>query len=140
MSLYSERLNKLKKEFSVIKEKKSKKFKKHQQAIYDFVNGLTPHAMFEVKGKKIYLLKGDSKKGFQHILESHYCKGCRGELSAIDILNMIDIIERGIKLANKGVTNSNLEVFYKTGKSKHYKLVLKPGNPHDYLITTYSIG
>jgi hypothetical protein len=138
MSLYSGRLAILKKEIAVIRKKlKKKKFKKEQQIMIDFINGVTPHAEFNVNDKKIFLYKGDAKKGFQHILERHYCIGCTGEVSTMEILNMMDIVRRGIKLENKGVTNNNLIVYYRM--DTQHKLVLKPNSDNEFVVTMYSI-
>ena len=138
MSIYSERLAKLKKEIIIIRNRlKKKKFKTHQQIMVDFVNGVTDVAKFEINELIVVLRKGDSKKGFIHILEKHYCNGCKGELTTMEILNIIDIIKRGVKLENEGNTNSNLIVYFRND-TKH-KLVLKPTCSEEYVVTMYSI-
>jgi len=140
MSLYSERLATLKREISIIHTKKSKKFKKDQQIMIDFINGITLHAIFTFQEKNIFLYKGDEKKGFRHILEKHYCKDCPGKVTAIDILNMIDIVKKGLKLANKGVSNKKLIVYQRIKGLDHYKLILKPNEDGDLIVTMYSVG
>lgn len=137
MSLYLERLSKLQKEISIIKQKKrKKKFKKDQQIMVDFINGVNSSAEFEVDSKKIILRTGDEKKGFRHILERHYCKGCDGEITTIEILNIIDVVRRGIKLENVGVTNDSLIVYYRS--DTEHKLVLKPMENEELVVTMYS--
>ncbi len=138
MSLYSERLAHLKKEISLIKAKKSKKFKKNQQIMINFINGVTSKAIFEIKGTKITLFLGDERKGFRHILEKHFCKGCEGEIEAMDILNLSDVFERGLQLANQGVSNSNLEVFMSLKDQKEHRLVLKKINDGSLVVTLYT--
>ncbi len=140
MSIYSERLATLKKEIKAIRGKKSKKFKKDQQIMINFINGVTTHACFVVGTQTIILYKGDEKKGFQHILEKHFCKGCPGSLTAMEILNMTDIVKQGILLANQGVSNKELIVYQKIKGMNHYKLVLKPEKNGDFVVTMYSVG
>ena len=140
MSLYSQRLAKLKTEIQEIKSRKSKKrFKKNQQIMINFINGVTSNAQFRIKNQIIMLYLGDSKKGFKHIIERHYCKNCDGEITAMDILNLTDIIERGLKLAKEGVTNDNLIVYQKIDRGKNHKIVLKPVSNGNFIVTMYSI-
>jgi len=139
MSLYWQRLTKLRSEIATIKQKRKKKFKKDQQIMVDFINGVTKYALFEIDTTKIYLHRGDKKKGFEHILLRHYCSGCPGELSAMDILNMIDVVKRGIKLANVGVNNSNLIVYKQIKGMNQLKLVLKPIGDNKLVVTLYRL-
>ena len=105
----------------------------------DFINGVTEYALFEVGTTQIYLRRGDEKKGFEHILLRHYCTGCPGELTAMDIVNMIDVVKRGVKLANVGVSNHTL-VVYKLMKGLHQlKLVLKPVGENRLVATLYRL-
>jgi len=139
MSIYSERLARLKREIIIIRNRlKKKKFKTHQRIMIDFINGVTDVAKFELYGLIVVLRKGDAKKGFVHILEKHYCIGCQGELQTMEILNIMDIIKRGIRLENEGNTNSNLIVYFRND-TKH-KLVLKPTRSEEYVVTMYSIS
>ena len=141
MSLYSQRLVRLKKEIiEIAKRKKKKKFKKNQFIMINFINGVTNKAEFIINGLNITLYLGDSKKGFKHILERHYCKGCSGEITTMDILNITDIIERGIKLAQVGVTNNKLIVYSKIKDNKTHKIVLKPITNDNFIVTMYSLG
>ena len=141
MSLYNERLVKLKKEIALIssksKKSKKKKFKPNQKIMIDFINSVTSYAEFEVDSKKIFLRIGDEKKGFRHILEKHYCNGCKGEITTKEILNIIDIIERGIRLNEVGNTNSDLIVYQRM--DTQHKLVLKPIGEDCYIITMYGL-
>ena len=139
MSLYWQRLTRLRSEIATIKQKRKKKFKKDQQIMIDFINGVTEHALFEVGNKKIYLRRGDEKKGFEHILLRHYCTGCPGELSTMDILNMIDVVKRGIKLANAGVSNNQLIVYQQIKGMDQLKLVLKPLGDDELVVTHYRL-
>jgi DNA polymerase III epsilon subunit-like protein len=139
MGLYLQRLARLRSEIATIKQRRKKKFKKDQQIMIDFINGATKYALFEVSGTKIYLRRGDTKKGFEHILLRHYCDKCPGEISTMDILNMVDVVKRGIKLANVGVSNNNLIVFQQIKGSKQLKIVLKPIGDNNLVITLYHL-
>jgi hypothetical protein len=142
VSVYSERLARLKKDILRIKEekktRKNKKFNANEKIMIDFINGVTSSASFKVEDKSIILRVGDTKKGFRHILEAHYCSGCRGELSTMEILNMIDIMKKGIKLENEGVSNTCLVVYFRTKTQE--KLVLKPIEDDTFIVTAYSIS
>ena len=59
MSLYWQRLTRLRSEIATIKQKRKKKFKKDQQIMIDFINGLTEYALFEIVYKQI--------KGLDHL-------------------------------------------------------------------------
>lgn len=141
MRLYLERLAKLKKEIYLIssksKKSKKKKFKHNQKIMIDFINSATDYAEFTVNSKKIFLRVGDEKKGFRHILEKHYCSGCPGEITAKEILNIIDIVERGIKLNEEGNTNSDLVVYQRM--DTQHRLVLKPIDMDSLIITMYGL-
>jgi len=141
MRLYLERLAKLRKDIARIKEekktKKNKKFNANEKIMIDFINAVTKYAEFEVASQKIILRVGDENKGFRHILEVHYCSGCRGEISTMEILNIIDIMKKGIKLENEGVSNSDLVVYLRTRTQE--KLVLKPISNGALIVTAYSI-
>jgi hypothetical protein len=142
MKIYQARLALLKRDVKRIKnekkKKKNKKFNTNEKIMIDFINAVTPFAEFEVNNQKIILRVGDDNKGFMHILKSHYCKGCRGEVTTLEILNMIDIVKKGINLGSVGVSNSNL-IVYQREKTQE-KLVLKPLEDGSLIITMYSIS
>lgn len=141
MRLYLERLAKLRKDIARIREekktRKNKKFNANEKIMIDFINAVTTFAEFEVGSQTIILRVGDENKGFRHILEAHYCSGCPGEISTMEILNIIDIMKKGIKLENHGVTNSSLVVYLRTRTQE--KLVLKPIGDDAFIVTAYSI-
>ena len=141
MSLYGERLAKLKRESSQIKAnlRKGRKLKPNQQIAFDFVHGVTENALFSLGDITVTLKVGDEKKGFMHILLEHYCRGCKGEISTKDILNLSNIIEHGLKLSKHGVTNGALVVYQSfKGQSRH-KIVLKPEGDNNFIVTLYSV-
>jgi hypothetical protein len=141
VSIYSERLARLKRDIVAIKQQQKKKpFKPNQLIMIDFINGVTKKAVFTINAMEITLEIGDEIKGFKHILIKHYCHGCPGELNARDIINMDMIISKGFRLNEVGVTNSDLVVYqYMKGQSQ-YKLVLKPMTTNSLVVTMYSVG
>lgn len=100
----------------------------------DFINGVTKKAQFLINDKNLILLKGDEKSGFRHIIEKHFNKN---DLEAIDIINIADIFERGLKLNDEGVTNPDLIVYYSIKNQKEHKLVLREVKNNSWVITFY---
>lgn len=141
MSIYSERLNHLKKEIAIeaVKRKKNKKkFTLNQQIMIDFINGVTDEARFSIKNMTVVLEKGDEIKGFMHILLEHY-QTRTGKLTMNDIINFDLYLERSIKLNQVGVSNTNLDVYQYVKEVNQYKIVLNKIS--DYLVVTfYSVG
>ena len=67
MSIYSERLAKLKKNIKAIEStRKKKRWKPNQKIVIDFINGVNKNAEFLINNKKVILKLGNSKKGFKH--------------------------------------------------------------------------
>lgn len=141
MSIYSERLNHLKKEIAIEaakRHKKKKKFTPNQQIMINFIHGVTSKAIFSIKNMTVVLEKGDENKGFVHILLEHY-QTKKGKLTMDDIINFDLYLAKSIKLNEEGVTNKNLEVYQYFKGTNQYRTVLKKKS--DYLVVTfYSIG
>lgn len=118
MSLYSERLARLKREIqSNQSSRKKKRWKPNQKIMIDFINGVTDKAVFLVKGKILVLKQGNKEFGFEKIVLKHYNKN---DLSALDIVNIAEVFERGITLNEEGVSNSDNTVYshIKDGKKR----------------------
>jgi len=139
MSLYSEKLATLKREFKQIQDSQRKPLKLNQKIIYDFVNGVTKNAEFDLNGLSVILKKGDAKKGFMHILLKHYSTNCVGCITAKDILNMSIMIERGIKLNQEGVSNQSLVVYRHMKNGVNHNIVLKKEIDDKLVVTMYSL-
>jgi len=138
VSLYSEQLAILKKEISIISNKKkhlkpSKRFKKYQRQMIDFIHSNVNSVEIKVNHKLIFLEKGDSKKGFKHIIERHYLK----DLETMDILNLPIIFEDAIKIDNEGVTNRYLSVYSKVKNQKEYKIITNENIEKKLVVTSY---
>jgi hypothetical protein len=140
-SLYQQRLATLKRDIVALENiKKKKRWKPNQKVMIDYINKLTKSAVFIINGITVTLRDGDSNKGFIHILEKHYCEACPGKITTMEILNMYEIFERGIKLSNVGVTNDELIVYHKIKNGREHKLVLKSVADGNLIVTMYSIG
>lgn len=136
MSQYSEKLAKLKKDISSIENaKKKKRWKPNQKIMIDFINGVTKKAEFKIRSKTILLFVGDDKKGFKHIVEKHYSPAT--DLTTLDIINISEAFERGIKLAEEGVSNTDLDVYWLSKGSGDFRLVLKANANDSWIVTFY---
>lgn len=132
---YTILLSKLRKEISIIEsQRKKKRWKPHQKIMIDFINSVSKTVEFEHNNKKIVLHIGDIKKGFMHILLRHY----GDNLSAIDIINIFEIIKRGIPLTNNQLSNNKLIGYSLIKKSNRLQIILKPTKDNSLIITYYS--
>ena len=139
MSLYSERLAKLKKEISIISNKKkhlkqSKRFKKHQKEMIEFIHSRIDSVEIHVNNKIIILEKGDSNKGFRHILEQHYLQN---DLETMDILNLPIMFKNAVKLAEKGVSNNYLSAYRRLEKQQEHRLITDENRNDKLVVSTY---
>ena len=134
---HTERLQQLQKEIQLIySRKKKKRLKPHQKIMLDFINGATSKAIFQIQSQKVILFMGDEKKGFIHILK-HYKAN---DLEALDILNIAEVIERGILLANEGVSNDAMKVYMHLKGMKDLRLILKKSKEGDWIVSFYKKG
>ena len=102
----------------------------------DFINGATKKAIFQIQSQKVILFMGDEKKGFIHILK-HYKAN---DLEALDILNIAEVIERGMLLANEGVSNDTMKVYRQLKGLKDLRLILKKSKDDDWIVSFYKKG
>lgn len=134
MSIYSEKLAKLKKEIATIESKKTTKFKKHQKDMIKFIHGRIDKVEFEVNGKTIILEMGDDKKGFRHILERHYNPN---DLETMDVLNLPIIFKNAMQLNQTGVSNNVLSVYQMLKNQKDLRLVTDETKNDKLVVTSY---
>lgn len=128
-------LKKLKSEITTIEaRRKKKRWKPYQKAMVDYIFGATDKVVFEKDGAKVVLALGDENKGFMHILLGHYKAN---ELEAMDIINIFEIYDRGIKLENEGVSNNHFDVYMKLANGKDLRLVLNPIGDKSWVVTAY---
>ena len=138
MSVYSERLNKLKKDLaeeSIKRKKRKKKFTPNQKIMIDFINAVTKKAVFEIKDMTVIIGKGN----LEHILK-HYCVGCRGEITTNDILNFDLYLQRAIPLNEEGVTDEDKKVYqYIKSSLIQYKIILEEVYDNNYVVSFYAV-
>jgi len=134
LSIYSEKLAKLKKEIATIESKKTTKFKKHQKDMIKFIHGRIDKVEFEVNGKIIILEMGDEKKGFRHILEKHFNPN---DLETMDILNLPIIFKNALQLNQVGVSNNELSVYQMLKSQKDLRLVTNEIDINKLVVTSY---
>lgn len=134
MSIYSERLAKLKKEIAVIESKKNTNFKKHQKEMIKFIHGRIDKIEFEVNSKTIILEMGDEKKGFRHILEKHFNPN---DLETMDILNLPIIFKNALQLNQIGISNNALSVYKMLKNQKDLRLVTDETKTNKLVVTSY---
>jgi hypothetical protein len=137
LNLYNERVQKLQKEFKAIYVKKANKwqFKPHQQAIYDFVMKSMRSITFCVNDYTITLKEGNENFGFKHIILRHYGDGCPGEIKALDILNIGNIISKQINIPSKKEDRIN---FIQHKNNEKYTVVLTIKKPNNLIFTFFS--
>ena len=134
---HTQKLQQLQKEIQLIySRKKKKRLKPHQKIMLDFINGATKKAIFQIQSQKVILFMGDEKKGFIHILK-HYKAN---DLEALDILNIAEVIERGMLLANEGVSNNTMKVYRQLKGLKDLRLILKKSKDDDWIVSFYKKG
>ena len=132
---YLSLLKQLKFEIKTIESaKKKKRWKPQQKTMIDYIYGTTDNAVYEKNGIKIVLSLGDKKKGFMHIILGHYKQN---DLEAMDIINIFEIFDRGIKLENEGVSNQHFDVYMKLANQKELRLVLNPIDNKNWIVTAY---
>jgi len=91
--------------FKLQQDVKALKLKRHkldaeQVSMLDFIEGKKKIAQFNINNKIITLSKGDSIRGFEHILLGHYCDACSGWLRPREILNLGRILRDGRPLTS----------------------------------------
>jgi len=139
MSLYSEKLARLKREIAIISNKKSsrkksKKFKPHQKEMIKFIHKEIEKVEFDIQGRIVVLEEGDSNKGFRHIIEKHYNSN---GLETMDILNLPIMFKNAIQLNNTGVTNQALSVYRRLQNQQEHRLVVNEIYDDKLVVTAY---
>lgn len=135
MSLYSEKLAHLKKEIQSIEiNRKKKRWKPNQKTMIDFINGVTRKAVFSVKDRTLVLKQGNQFFGFEKIVVKHYNQN---DLSALDIINIAEVFERGINLYEEGVSNKDNMVYSHIKDGKKRLLVTSENKIGEIVVSYY---
>ncbi len=137
MDLYTQRLQKLQKEFLEINKKRANKwqFSNHQQIMYDFVMQQKKSSTMTINDQDIKIYKGDENFGFKHILLRHYCDNCPGEITARDILNIGNVIKQNIIVPSKKEDRIN---YIQNKNEEKYTVVLTKKKNGDLIFTFFS--
>ncbi len=135
MNIYQIKLQQLQKEFIHIKKTAKWKFEPHQQAMYDFVIHSKKSTTFTVKDYTVTINIGNENFGFKHLLLRHYGKGCDGEITALDILKIGNVLKSGIEVPSKKRNRRN---FIQNKLNEKYTLVLTQKKPNDLIFTFFS--
>ncbi|MDD3596183.1 hypothetical protein [Sulfuricurvum sp.] len=69
-----------------------------QKNMYDFMRNRKPLAQFFKNGELVLLNRGDLVRGFEHILDRHYCQACPGIVTTRELLNIDMVLQKGRKL------------------------------------------
>lgn len=125
---------------------KGYKFTENQQKIFDLIVGKKEIAQFNIDNRQFFLKTGIKEKGLVHILLRHYVhhndKGTKdGEVYALDILNIANVIEKGIPMSEYEITdNETMEkIGYKQQKGdRTYFVILNKERNGNWFITFYS--
>lgn len=136
MTPYDIKFQQLQKEFKEINTKRANKwqFKPHQKAIYDFVMKSQRYTTFSIDGVDIILRVGNDDFGFKHFLLKHYGSNSVGEIKALDILNIGNIIKNNITVpANDGKIK-----FIQIKNDLKYSVVLKKEKDGRLVVSFFS--
>ena len=134
MNLYTERLQKLQREFKAIKIRQANKwqFQSHEQAMYDFVMQTQKSTTFSINDYTATMKVGNKDFGFMHILLRHYCNG---EITANDILKIGNVIKNDISIPTD--KNNRIKFIQNKGNDK-YTVILIEKKPNDLIFTFFS--
>jgi len=137
MSEYFLKLQNLQKEFKEIDKRRANKweFKPHQRAIFDFVMKSKKYVVFNVLEYEIVLRVGNERYGFKHFLLRHYGDGCEGEIKALDILNIGNVVRNNIVLPAK---DKKRVIFMQNKGGLKYSLVLEKRESSKLVVSFFS--
>ena len=133
--LYFVKLQLLQRELIEIKKNAKWKFEAHHQAVYDFVIKGLKSITFTVNDYTITIKIGNENFGFKHLLLRHYGAGSEGEITALDILKIGNVIKANIEVPSKKVGRRN---FIQNKNNEKYTVVLTEEKPHDLVFTFFS--
>lgn len=136
MTEYNIKLQQLQKEFKSIDDKRANKweFKPYQKAIFDFVMQSKKSVVFKVLDYEIILRVGTEHFGFKHFLIKHYGVDSVGEIKAIDILNIGNVIKNNICVP----ANDDKIKFIQTKGELKYSLILKKESNGKLIVSFFS--
>jgi len=132
---YTQKFQKLQREFIEISNNKNWKFEPHHQAMYDFVTNTEKYTEFKINDYEIIVKIGNKDFGFMHFILRHYGNGSDGEIKALDILKIGNIIKQDITIPAKGFKKI---VFIQNKNNTKYTIVLKKEKSGKLLFNFFS--
>lgn len=132
---YTQKFQKLQREFIEISNKKNWKFEPHHQAMYDFVVDTKRYTEFKINDYDIIVRVGNKNFGFKHLILRHYGNSSDGEIKALDILKIGNIIKQDIRIPAKGTKKI---VFIQNKNNTKYTIVLKKEKSGKLLFNFFS--
>jgi hypothetical protein len=131
---YIQKFEKLQREFLEIK-KTAKWFESHHQAMYDFVVKTQKYTEFKINDYNIIVRIGNENFGFKHLILRHYGMGSDGEITALDILKVGNVIKQDISIPAKG---KNKLAFIQTKNNTKYMVILRKEKSGKLLFNFFS--
>ena len=132
---YKQKIKLLQKEFIEIKKSSSKWFKNYHHAIFDFVMSKEKYTEFTVEDYNIIIRVGNEHFGFKHLVLKHYGKNSIGEITALDILKIGNIIKYDVTVPTE---NEDRIVFMQSKNNIKYKVVLNKEKNGKLLFSFFS--
>ena len=132
---YKIKFQKLQREFLSIKQANKWKFELHHQAIYDFVVHEKRYVEFCINDYDIIIRKGNKDFGFMHFILRHFGNDSDGEIKALDILKLGNVIKQDITIPAK---SRNRIVFIQNKNNIKYTVILKKEKSGKLLFNFFS--
>jgi len=132
---YRLKLRQLQKEFIQIKQDANWKFDPHHKAMFDFVVQAKNEIEFQINDHNIIVRKNNKDFGFKHLLLRHYGNGSDGEIKALDILKIGNVIKQEITIPSRG--NKKIS-FIQTKNGHKYTVILRKEKSGKLLFNFFS--
>ena len=132
---YKIKIKTLQKEFIKIYKTKKWDFEAHHQAMYDFVIHKKRFIEFKISDYEIVVKIGNKDLGFKHFILRHYGIGSDGEIKALDILKVGNVIKNEIIIPSKG---KDKMTFIQIKNDTKYTVILKKDKSGKLLFNFFS--
>jgi len=137
---YLERLYKFREDIKSIRarlKKKKKILSANQELIASMISTSKNSAILNINGIRIQFSTGCKKHGLKHILLRHFCEGCEGEVSAMDIISLERFLQQNDRFTSSD--NSKYGYNYKKDENNKYRLLLFKDVNADGVLTVYKL-
>ena len=132
---YKEKIKLLQKNFMQIAKTKNWTFESHHQAMYDFVMHKKKYTEFKVADYNVVVKIGNKDFGFKHFILRHYGIGSDGEIKALDILKIGNVIKQDVTIPSN---HKDKIVFIQTKNDIKYTVILKKDKFGKFLFNFFS--